>query len=457
MRTRTFCWLLFCMGFLAVSALRSGAQLNDYQIRISNFESGKDGTRGVMELKPAGARPSGPVTKIAFESKSSLFDGSSSSLTATRLSQGCSSGSIVSGGCDRADFALLANQVRVKFFDFARGKGILLVFDSFPSLAPSASFPMRVASLSLNRANEPLITVQIDRKSGVVYSLVFEATVSGHRYRIRSEYLEENKGPSLRYAVLLPLAELLHSVIEGEISTASSGSRVPRATEKGTQTEPPSSGSGTSCSICDLCSHVPGGETVSGCLGGPGGVGGGVGGGGPRHPGTGHPPCTIHADTAAEILAEVLFTDFAFSFCKTDSSTSDPEFAFSYDADYFSSAPAPDPGAVKCSSSFVIANMNFYVSFATTLTPTSPGIIAVAHVLAPKCIRTLPDLKDAANSSEYCEIRLMAIEYMRTLQVAKKSCDDTLSIAHRSYCGCPVRKYLHYLPGPYPGDSSCVP
>src|SRR5207244_10912890 len=123
-------------------------------------------------LKPAGARPSGTVTKIAFESKSSLFNGSYSSLTATRLSQGCSSGSIDSGGCDRADFALLAIQVRVKFFDFARGKGLVLVFDSFPSLAPAASFPTRVASLSLNRANEPFITIQIDRKSSVAYSLV---------------------------------------------------------------------------------------------------------------------------------------------------------------------------------------------------------------------------------------------------------------------------------------------
>lgn len=393
-------------------------------------------------------------------------------LSVVRVADGCSPKAVDRTGCARAGVALLGDQTRVTFFDLARRKATQV------SLAPFGGAEGTSGTLYADGERvDADVRVRRQLLPDGRLSIGLRASLGKRVYEVAGEVGTREPG-AVREVVALATVELLQRLVAGESRTPGP---VVRSKEEGTTDEPPNPGTdpGRDCPVCDFCEDLPGGETLGGCFGFPGGDGhhGGdddipVPTRGPTAtpPPTPAPsptprPCRLRNDQVAVIFMKTLVDDLGFTFCKTSPTTLPAlpeELWVDFDKDYFKAArdvTGLDAESVRCAACFFDANNRFALGPGTSVS--TPGLKAVAKILKPKCIRTRTQLKKPANAAELAEVRRIAKSYMDELASCKRLCDTTppsspaVPAPHRAFCDC-NKGYLGYAPGDHPGDSTCV-
>lgn len=397
---------------------------------------------------------------------------SRSFLRVVRVADGCSPKGLDRTGCARASVALLSDQTRVTFFDLGRRKATQV------SLAPFGGGEGASGTLYADEERvDADVRVRRQLLPGGRLSIGLRASVGKRVYEVAGE-AETREPGAVREIVALAAVELLQRLVAGESGTPGG---VVRSKEEGTTDEPPNPGTdpGRDCPVCDFCEDLPGGETLGGCFGFPGGDGhhGGddeipVPTRGPTatpppapSPSPTPRPCRLKNDQVAIVFVETLIDDFGFTFCRTSPATLPAvpeELWVDLDKDHFKAArdlPGLDAESVRCAACFFDANNRFALGPGTSVT--TPGLKAVAKVLKPKCIRTRAQLKKPANAAELADVRRIAKSYMDELASCKLLCDTTppssppVAAPHRAFCDC-LKKYLSYAPGDHPADATCV-
>jgi len=332
---------------------------------------------------------------------------------------------------------------RVEMRSFARQKGVSLTLDGTPTLFQTV--PLRIASR--RAATGPRADLRITSPSApkTPERITYEVNVGARRHQLAVDF-RVRRGP----ATLLPLAALLSEVLGRESTT---DDRVPRTTGGSVDTgeKPPTTGSNDnrSCFICDLCSNVPGGQTLGGCLGTPS-LGGG--GGGTATP----TACAISTETALEVFQETVFLDTtASSLCEnTLASTIGTQVArFNKEATRFQSkvdTPGLDLKSKSCAACFR--------DMAKLFVGSGAGIVEIKGILSGNCIKDYATLK--THAAQYATMKGRAQRFIDDQALCKKTC-DTGTVAsppatHRAYCDC-LSLYLGWAPGPYPLTTGCPP
>ena len=398
--------------------------------------------RATAELRATGQGLQRPLS-IAFE----RTGGSTGQpvLTATLLTGSCSPDSSDRTGCDSLmiDFST----GKLEFRSFSRRKGIVALLDGIASLW-NTSGPIRLTSRKSRALPILSIAVSSPASRAAPQRVNFEARVNDRRYGLAVDFTVR-RSP----VTLLPLLALFKQVIEAE---SRAGGVTPRSTNEQVDTSPGGLGSGGgSCSLCDFCSSLPGGNTVGGCLGSSGGGSGGANPGAVPAPPPSS-PCPVANDQALETFGNVLWLELAMmSLCSNSMAALVPYIdLFDTETDLFKTKrdSVADPISKACADCFFQVNRRYGIRFGGT------GMAALKSILSPKCIRTYSDLLAPANAPQLTLMKSVARQYMDSLANCKKRCDSSTAPApHRAYCDC-LPKYLLWEPaGPRPGSVTCPP
>jgi hypothetical protein len=355
-------------------------------------------------------------------------------LVATRLDGSCVPGALDATGCDelRVDF----RNGQLEFRSFARSKGIRAQLEGLDGVWETA--PLRIASTP--RKTQPALSIAITTSRPE--TLRFAAKLDTRDFTRTVEH----RG-STYPASVAPLLLLLHEVI-------ASTDRVARTKEVGTTEPTPSGGGGgsDSCAICSLCKNLPGGSTLGGCLGLPGGGGLLGGGGGKKTP----KACTISIDEALRVFGDVLRLDAGVTvLCTGTLGATSPRAIFDSETAKFKhdfdTTPTSDAESKDCALCFQLVAHRYESS--------GGGTGSLQGILKPKCINSYAKLKDPANASEYASVFDQAKQFRDDLAGCKRTCDSgpPSPAAHRTYCGC-GGGFLTWEPtGPRPSTPACPP
>jgi hypothetical protein len=383
-----------------------------------------------------------PVSSVDRPIKISFRPGNEPTvIEAVVLEEGCDPASTESNGCDRMSFDPFFGRVEMR--SFARQKGVSLVLDGTPTLFQTV--PLRIVTRPAATGSPADVRITSPAAPKTPERIMYAVNVGARRHALAVDF-RAMRGP----ATLLPLAALLSEVISREAAMAD---RVPRTTGGSVDTgeKPPTTGSNDnrSCFICDLCSNVPGGQTLGGCLGTPS-LGGG--GGGTATP----TACTISTETALEVFQETVFIDtIGSSLCEnTLASTIGTHVArFNKEATRFQAkvdTPGLDAKSKSCAACFR--------DMAKLFVGSGAGIVEIKGILSGNCIKDYATLK--THAAQYATMKGRAQKFIDDQALCKKACDTGTIVSppatHRAYCDC-LSLYLSWAPGPYPLTTGCPP